>query len=129
MNFTQKILKKHSLCEYNLFISSCVVNGAGFITFINPFNYPEAKFNVLVILALRKFSITNTDTDTTTTDTTDTTTTDTTTDTTSMETSYNNAGAMKAQILEETRGKRGIYRWINNSTGDTYIGSAENLGV
>jgi len=87
--------------------------------------------NVLVILALRKFSITNTDTDTTTTDTTpETTTTDTTTpETTSMETSYNNAGAMKAQILEETRGKRGIYRArVNNSTGDTYIGSAENLG-
>ena len=50
MNYTQKTLKKHniSLCVYNVFISNCVIFGAGFITFNNFLNLPTTQYNVLV---------------------------------------------------------------------------------
>lgn len=33
----------------------------------------------------------------------------------------------KANVLAENRNKSGIYRWINNENGNTYVGSAVNL--
>lgn len=33
----------------------------------------------------------------------------------------------KANILAENRNKSGIYKWINNENGNTYVGSAVNL--
>jgi len=36
---------------------------------------------------------------------------------------------MKPVILKENKGLSGIYRWINNVNGKSYIGSAINLNV
>ena len=40
---------------------------------------------------------------------------------------YKNLEAKKKQILTENKGKAGIYKWINHTTGDIYIGSAVDL--
>ena len=40
---------------------------------------------------------------------------------------YANADKSKKEILIDNTGKSGIYRWINNKTKNTYIGSAVNL--
>lgn len=41
--------------------------------------------------------------------------------------SYNNAEASKEEVLKNNRGKSGIYRWVNNLNGKTYVGSALDL--
>jgi len=41
--------------------------------------------------------------------------------------SYSNADTMKQQILDENREKSGIYRWVNNINGKTYIGRSINI--
>jgi len=40
---------------------------------------------------------------------------------------YINSELNKPNILSENRNKSGIYRWINNNNGNTYVGSAVNL--
>lgn len=40
---------------------------------------------------------------------------------------YNNADTMKQEIINDNHKKAGIYRWVNNITGDTYIGSSVDL--
>lgn len=40
---------------------------------------------------------------------------------------YSNADTEKNSIFKENKGKCGIYRWINNLNGNSYIGSAINL--
>jgi excinuclease UvrABC nuclease subunit len=40
---------------------------------------------------------------------------------------YKDLEAQKEQILNENKGKAGIYKWINHTTGDIYIGSAVDL--
>lgn len=42
---------------------------------------------------------------------------------------YNNADVDKVKILADNRKKIGVYRWINNKNGNTYIGSSINLSV
>ena len=42
---------------------------------------------------------------------------------------YINADADKVNIFADNRNKIGIYRWINNLNGKTYIGSSNNLSV
>ena len=42
---------------------------------------------------------------------------------------YSEAGTDKFLILEDNRGKVGIYRWVNNKTGKSYIGSSKNLST
>lgn len=43
--------------------------------------------------------------------------------------SYSNVDLQKKNILKENKGKSGIYRWVNNVNGNSYIGSAINLNV
>jgi excinuclease UvrABC nuclease subunit len=40
---------------------------------------------------------------------------------------YNDAGAQIKSIFKENKGKSGIYRWTNNITGASYVGSAVDL--
>lgn len=40
---------------------------------------------------------------------------------------YENPGLIKEDILNENKGKSGVYCWINKETGKTYIGSSVNL--
>jgi group I intron endonuclease len=40
---------------------------------------------------------------------------------------YSNAELQRKQILEENKGKPGIYLWINKSNGKSYVGSAIDL--
>jgi group I intron endonuclease len=40
---------------------------------------------------------------------------------------YDNADTQKKSIIEDNKGKAGIYFWINKKNGKTYIGSAINL--
>lgn len=42
---------------------------------------------------------------------------------------YDNADKDKLNILADNRKKVGVYRWINNINGNTYIGSSINLSV
>ena len=42
---------------------------------------------------------------------------------------YVNADVEKVNIFTDNRKKIGIYRWVNNLNGKTYIGSSNNLGV
>lgn len=42
---------------------------------------------------------------------------------------YFYADVQKFQILEENTKQAGIYRWINNISGKSYIGSSKNLRV
>lgn len=41
---------------------------------------------------------------------------------------YRNADLDKLRIIKENKGKGGVYRWINNLNGKSYIGSSSNLG-
>lgn len=41
--------------------------------------------------------------------------------------SYSNADTQKLEILQENKGKSGIYRWANILNGKTYVGSAKDL--
>lgn len=43
------------------------------------------------------------------------------------EKSYSNSDTQKVQILQENKGKSGIYRWTNLENGKSYIGSSINL--
>uniref|UniRef100_UPI0030E0C6E7 hypothetical protein n=1 Tax=Ophiocordyceps sobolifera TaxID=94213 RepID=UPI0030E0C6E7 len=40
---------------------------------------------------------------------------------------YTNADTQKELIFNENKGKSGVYRWVNNINGNTYIGSGVNL--
>lgn len=40
---------------------------------------------------------------------------------------YENPDRQKEDILNENKGKSGVYRWTNKETGKTYIGSSVNL--
>jgi GIY-YIG catalytic domain len=42
---------------------------------------------------------------------------------------YYNADIDKINIFADNRNKIGVYRWINNLNGNTYIGSSINLSV
>ena len=42
---------------------------------------------------------------------------------------YSNVIQDKLLIIEENKGKAGIYRWVNNLNGYSYIGSSKDLGV
>src|SRR4051812_21027576 len=42
---------------------------------------------------------------------------------------YENADIDKVQIFADNRDKLGVYRWINNENGNTYVGSSVNLSV
>jgi len=41
---------------------------------------------------------------------------------------YTNADTMKESVIKENKGKSGIYIWVNNLTGKSYVGSSVNLG-
>ena len=41
--------------------------------------------------------------------------------------SFQNADLQKWEIIKEIKGKAGIYRWINNNNGKSYIGSSVDL--
>ncbi len=43
------------------------------------------------------------------------------------EVSYKNADTLKTQIIKDNRGRSGVYRWINNSNGKSYVGSSIDL--
>ena len=40
---------------------------------------------------------------------------------------YKNANKDKVKILNDNRGKAGIYQWVNKINGKTYIGSSVDL--
>lgn len=40
---------------------------------------------------------------------------------------YNNADLDKDKIIKDNKGKSGIYRWVNLTNGNSYVGSAVNL--
>jgi len=40
---------------------------------------------------------------------------------------YNNADTMKERIIKDNHKKAGIYKWINNESGNTYVGNSINL--
>jgi len=40
---------------------------------------------------------------------------------------YCNADTQKETIVKENKGKAGVYRWINNSNGNSYVGSSVDL--
>jgi hypothetical protein len=40
---------------------------------------------------------------------------------------YPNSQALRKTILAENKGKMGVYRWVNNITGKSYIGSSLSL--
>ncbi len=42
---------------------------------------------------------------------------------------YVNTDLNKLEILKENKGKSGVYRWINNINGKSYIGSSTKLNV
>jgi len=42
---------------------------------------------------------------------------------------YVNADQDKVNIFADNRNKTGIYRWINNINGNTYVGSSNNLSI
>jgi GIY-YIG catalytic domain-containing protein/NUMOD1 domain-containing protein len=42
---------------------------------------------------------------------------------------YDNADIDKVKIFADNRNKLGVYRWINNKNGNTYVGSSVNLSV
>lgn len=42
---------------------------------------------------------------------------------------YVNADTDKVNILSDNRNKSGVYRWINNINGNTYVGSSVSLSV
>jgi group I intron endonuclease len=41
--------------------------------------------------------------------------------------SYENAELLKDEILKDNRDRSGVYRWVNNLNGKTYVGSGVNL--
>lgn len=41
--------------------------------------------------------------------------------------SYSNADRQKLEIVNQIKGKSGVYRWINNISGKSYVGSSINL--
>lgn len=42
---------------------------------------------------------------------------------------YKNSQVLKPQILKDNDNKSGIYRWVNNLNGNSYVGSAKNLAI
>lgn len=42
---------------------------------------------------------------------------------------YTNAESDKPLIIKENKGKAGVYRWINNLNGNSYIGSSKSLDI
>jgi group I intron endonuclease len=43
--------------------------------------------------------------------------------------SYSNAESMKEQIFKDLKGESGIYRWVNNVNGKSYVGSSVNFSI
>ena len=43
--------------------------------------------------------------------------------------SYANADILKTEIVNQNKGKAGVYRWVNLLSGKSYWGSSVNLGV
>jgi len=41
--------------------------------------------------------------------------------------SYGNAELLKDEVLKDNRDQSGVYRWVNNLNGKTYVGSGVNL--
>jgi hypothetical protein len=41
--------------------------------------------------------------------------------------SYGNADKLKDEVLRDNKDQSGIYRWVNNLNGKTYVGSGVNL--
>lgn len=41
--------------------------------------------------------------------------------------SYGNADKLKDEVLRDNKDQSGIYRWVNNLNGKTYVGSGANL--
>ncbi len=41
--------------------------------------------------------------------------------------SFKNADVQKWEIIKEIKGKAGVYRWINNNNGKSYVGSSVDL--
>jgi group I intron endonuclease len=41
--------------------------------------------------------------------------------------SYRDAEASKNEVLKDNKGQSGVYRWVNNLNGKTYVGSGVNL--
>lgn len=41
--------------------------------------------------------------------------------------SYGNAELLKDEILKDNKGQSGVYRWVNNLNGKTYVGSGVDL--
>lgn len=42
---------------------------------------------------------------------------------------YHNADKEKGSIIEDNKGRTGIYRWVHIASGKSYIGSAKNLSI
>lgn len=42
---------------------------------------------------------------------------------------YSNVAENKSLIIKENKGKAGVYRWVNNLNGNSYVGSSIDLGV
>ena len=42
---------------------------------------------------------------------------------------YANADVDKIKFFVDNRNKVGVYRWVNNKNGNTYVGSSSNLSV
>jgi hypothetical protein len=42
---------------------------------------------------------------------------------------YDNADVDKVKIFADNRNKSGVYRWINNKNGNSYVGSSINFSV
>ena len=41
--------------------------------------------------------------------------------------SYRYSEASKNEVLKDNKGQSGVYRWVNNLNGKTYVGSGVNL--
>lgn len=40
---------------------------------------------------------------------------------------FHNADVQKREIVKEIKGKAGVYRWVNNNNGKSYVGSSVDL--
>jgi len=45
-----------------------------------------------------------------------------------MQIIYRDSLLNKCKILQENKNKIGVYRWINNITCESYVGSSSNIG-
>lgn len=40
---------------------------------------------------------------------------------------YDNTDTQKGSIIDDNKGKSGVYRWVNKESGKSYVGSSTNL--